>query len=204
MIAEMTTAPPVANLSPLQAPSLTYRDAVAEARHKSPDALLQWRDVLTADLADDDGNFPGVAGRELAAERLRAVDAELSRRERLSRLNRGVASPADQRYEQWRELARIVCDRIDIPELLALCGHDLTPAGFNAPRGAREYAGACPVCGGTDRLRCWGGSNGRAWCRQCHWSADAVAIAQSLLPGCESFRDAVRWLAVMAGTAAPR
>lgn len=204
MIAQTETAPPVADLSPPQAQSLTYKDAEADCRHKSSDALLQWKDAVVADLADDDADYPGPVGRELAGARLCAIDAELSRRERLSRLNRGVASPSDQRYEQWRELARVVSERIDVVELMAICGHVLTPAGFNTRRNAREYAGSCPVCGGTDRLRCWGGPNGRAWCRQCHWSADAIAIAQSFLPGCEGFRDAVRTLAIMAGAVVPR
>lgn len=181
------------------ADDLVFRNAEADARRMSPDGLMQWKGVLTADLADDDDVL-----HELASERLRAVDAELVRRERLSRLNRGVASLADQRYEQWRELARAVCERIDVVELMAICGHVLTPAGHNSRRNVREYAGACPICGGRDRLRVWGGTNGRCWCRQCHWSADAVAIAQSYLPGCGSFRDAVKALAAMAGSEVPR
>lgn len=204
MIPRTAPAQPLGDPKPPQAQSLTYRDAEAATRHMTADGLLQWRDVMTTDLADDAADYPGPVGRELASERLRAVDAELARRERLSRLNRGVASPSDQRNEQWRELARVVSERIDVPELLAICGVVLTPAGHNGRRGAREYAGSCPLCGGEDRLRCWGGPHGRAWCRQCRWSADAVAIAQSFLPGCTSFRDAVKWLAIMAGEGAPQ
>lgn len=199
MIPETIDTLALGDLSTPQPPSLTYKNAEADARQTSPDALMQWKDVLSADLADDDDVL-----HELAGERLRAVDAELSRRERLSRLNRGVASPADQRYEQWRELARVVCERIDVVELMAICGHVLKPAGHNARRNVREFSGACPLCGGQDRLRVWGGPNGRAWCRQCRWSADAITIAQSYLPGCSSFRDAVKWLATMAGTAVPQ
>jgi len=179
-------------------------DAEAEAKRLSVDALAQWRDVLTADLADDDPDCPGPTGRCLAAERRRAVDAEITRRERLSRIGRGVATPADRTYEAWRDLARAVVERVDVAELMAVCGHLLTPAGHNSRRGGPEYSAACPACGGTDRLRIWGGPNGRAWCRQCGWSADAIAIAQSFLPNCRSFRDAVKWLALMVGQAVPR
>ena len=185
-------------------PSPVYRDAAADARHMSVDALLSWRDALIADLADDDPDCPGPVGHYLAAERLRAVDAELARRERLSRVGRGVASPADRTYQAWSDLARAVTISVDVPALMAMTGHLLTPAGHNGRRGVPEYSAACPVCGGTDRLCVWGGPNGRAWCRQCQWSADAIAIAQSFLPGCGSFRDAVKWLALMVGQAVPR
>jgi len=180
------------------------RDAKAEAKHLSVDALLSWRDVLTADLADDDPDCPGPAGRHLAAERRRAVDAEIARRDRLSRIGRGVASPADRTYEAWRDLARVVSERADVPDLMAACGHVLTARSRNDRPGGPEYSAACPVCGGTDRLCVWGGPNGRAWCRQCGWSADAVVLAQSFVPGCETFRDAVKWLASVAGEAVPR
>lgn len=182
-----------------QTDDLIYRDAAADAMHMTADGLLQWRDVLSADLADDEPVL-----RELASERLRAVDQELSRRERLSRLSQGVANPADVQYQAWNDLARAVNERTDVPELLTICGVVLRPAGQNSRRGQPEYSGACPVCGGTDRLRAWSGPNGRCWCRQCHWNADAIAVAQSYLPGCQSFRDAVKSLAIMAGTAVPK
>ncbi len=184
-------------------PSPVYRDAAADARHLSVDALLSWRDALIADLADDDPDCPGPVGHYLATERLRAVDAELARRERLSRIGRGVASPADRTYEAWHDLARAVSERADVPDLMTACGHVLTARGHNGRRGGPEYSAACPVCGGADRLRVWGGRNGRAWCRQCAWSADAVALAQSFVPGCETFRDAVKWVAVAVGEAVP-
>jgi len=180
--------------------STAFREAVATARHMSPDALAQWRDVLTLDLADDDPDHPGPVGRHLAGERLRAVDAELARRERVARASAGVTTPADRRYEDWRELARVVTEHVDVPDVLTACGVAMVPKGHNGRRGTMEYAGACPLCGGTDRLRSWDGPHGHAWCRVCGWSADAVAVAQSLAPGCAGFRDAVRWLATMAGT----
>lgn len=39
-----------------------------------------------------------------------------------------------------------------------------------------EYAGACPLCGGTDRFRVWPeqGEGGRWWCRQCQRSGDVL------------------------------
>jgi len=172
---------------------------LADARHLSVDALLSWRDVLNADLADDDADYPGPTGRCLAGERMRAVDSELARRERLSRIGRGVASPADRTYEAWRDLARAVTERVDVPELMEMTGHLLTPAGHNGRRGVPEYHASCPVCGGEDRLVVWGGPNGRCWCRQCGWTADAITIAQSFLPGCSGFRDSVKWLALMVG-----
>ena len=187
------------DITPRPPESTTYREAVACARDKSPDALAQWRDVLTVDVADPDPDYPGPVGRHLAAEGLRAVDAELARRERVARVAGGVATRADRDHDGWRDLARIVSERVAVPDVLTACGQTMTPAGHNGRRGAMEYAGACPVCGGSDRLRSWDGPHGRAWCRVCGWSADVIAVAQSLAPGCAHFRDAVRWLATLAG-----
>lgn len=42
-----------------------------------------------------------------------------------------------------------------------------------------EWAGACPLCGGTDRFRVWAHpTNGspHMWCRQCGFSGDAIAF----------------------------
>jgi phage/plasmid primase-like uncharacterized protein len=50
--------------------------------------------------------------------------------------------------------------------------------------------GPCLACGGTDRLVVW---RHRAWCRQCGWSGDAIAIAR-VVWRC-TFREAVRRLA---------
>jgi len=182
--------------------STTHREAVACARHMSPDALAAWRDVLAVDVADPDPDYPGPTGRHLAAERLRAVDGELARRERVARIAGGAATPADRAHEDWRELARVVSERVAVPDVLIACGVPMHPVGYSARRGAVEYAGPCPLCAGTDRLRAWHGPDGRCWCRRCSWSADAIAVAQSLAPGCQGFRDAVQWLATMAGPGA--
>jgi DNA primase len=39
-----------------------------------------------------------------------------------------------------------------------------------------EYAGPCPLCGGTDRFRLWPeqGDGGKWWCRQCGKGGDAI------------------------------
>jgi DNA primase len=38
---------------------------------------------------------------------------------------------------------------------------------------AKEYAGACPFCGGHDRFRVWPEEN-RYWCRQCKQQGDTI------------------------------
>jgi len=57
-------------------------------------------------------------------------------------------------------------------DLLAEDGHHLKRAG------AKEYAGACPWCGGNDRFVVWPYDNpekgGRFWCRQCKRTDTAV------------------------------
>lgn len=174
-----------------------FAEAAATARMLSTDALLACGDVLALDLADPDygdAETDAVA-RELAAERQRAVARELERRERLSRTSVGIASPSDARYEAWRELAREVRRRSNVADILRAAGWPLERAGRDRRRGGWEWSGPCPLCGGSDRLRVFDGENGRAWCRQCLWSADAITAVQSLLPGCAEFRDAVRMLA---------
>ena len=44
-------------------------------------------------------------------------------------------------------------------------------------KGAHEWAGPCPHCGGEDRF-IWRTDNGRqrAFCRQCRWSGDAIQL----------------------------
>ena len=182
----------------------TYDDALLACREMSTDALLAAADALSFTVADPDPELPGEVGRILAAERLRAVRTELDRRERLHRIGRGVPSPADERYAGWQALARLVRERVEVPDVLRLAGFDVQPAGRNHRRGASEYGSSCPACGGGDRLRSWAGPNGRAWCRRCQWGGDVVLVAQSLLAGCASFRDAVRELARMAGAGVPR
>jgi hypothetical protein len=60
----------------------------------------------------------------------------------------------------------------DHPILDVFSGRELTRTG-------KEYHGACPMCGGTDRFCVWP-ARGRAWCRQCNASGDALAWAMRL------------------------
>ncbi len=183
---------------PQRDPNETYRDALVDARQLSTDALLSLTDALSFEVADDDPDWPGAIGRYLAGERLRAVRTELERRIRL--VATGKVANAGQTYARWRDLARVIRDRVEVPLVFQLAGYELRPAGRNGRRGVAEYAGPCPVCGGTDRLRVWAGPNGRAWCRHCRWSADALTAAQSLFG--EGFRDTARRLAAYVGEAA--
>ncbi len=180
----------------------TRLDAQLDARAMGSDALLTWRDVLALDAADPDPDYPGPVGRYLASERLAVVDAELARREQLARTTPRLMKTSARTHDAWRDLAHAVRERIDLPGLFHQLVGPVKPAGRNGRRGAPEYSASCPVCGGTDRLRLWGGPDGRAWCRQCEWSVDVVALAQSFAPGCTAFRDAVKWLAVLASVEA--
>jgi len=111
--------------------------------------------------------------------------------------------PDADRYRAWLAVAREVRERIDLPWLFDRLGYGLHPAGHNGRRGAAEWAGACPLCAGTDRLRVWSGPNGRAWCRRCGWSADAIVAAQSLDRSLAGFYPAVAFLAGLLGIPLP-
>lgn len=168
-----------------------YREASIAARDYSTDALLSFADAFAATVADADAEFPGEVGRALAAARLRAVQGELDRRERLARIAVGVATPDDRSYLAWRDLARAVKERAGMLRVFDDCGyhlHDWSP---------KEAHASCPVCGGTDRLVITPGPPDLCWCRQCDWGGDVVTVAMSLR-GC-TFRDAVSWLARHAG-----
>lgn len=171
------------------ATSTIYEDALIAARDESTDALLAFADAFIATAAD--AGLDPVA-RHLASERLRAVRAELERRERLSRLQTGVASPAERRYAQWRELAQLVRERADMLRVLDLCGYAWTRTG------KREAHAACPACGtGEDRLVITAGPPDLCWCRRCHWGGDVITVTMSLRQ--VGFRDAVAWLAGLCG-----
>jgi hypothetical protein len=174
-----------------------FRESQVLARSLSTDALLARADALRFDLAsdEDEDDWLGDTGRYLAGERLRAVEAEIARRVRIVKL--GKVPDQAVTYAQWRETARTIRERVEVPTVFAMGCYFLRPGGTNGRRGHAEYAGACPVCGGTDRLRVWGGANGRAWCRRCGWSADVLTVAQTLFQ--EGFRDAVRRLSPLAG-----
>lgn len=181
------------------AESSVFRDAQADCRWMSSDGLLAFGETFRSVTDDPDADRLEAFN---AAERLRAVEQELARRERIARLTKGRGTSRDQTYETWVELAAVVKDRLNVSEVLALGGVRVTRTGSS--RGRAEHHGPCPLCGGVDRLCAWDGPNGRAWCRQCHWSADAIAVAMTLLPECATFRDAVRHLADVAGTTVPR
>ena len=51
----------------------------------------------------------------------------------------------------------------------------ISPAGQFKPKGSGEWAGPCPLCGGTDRCCAWP-ERGRWWCRQCGKGGDAVDL----------------------------
>lgn len=182
--------------------STTYRDALITARELSPDALLAIDDAQAAIEADPDPCFPGDVGRFNASERRRAIHTVLDQRDRLVAHDPTLKRWDDAQYAAWRDLARVVRERVEVPRIFDEASYQLQRAGHNGRRGVDEWAGACPLCGGMDRLRVWAGPNGRAWCRQCGWSADVVTVTQSLIPGCQHFRDAVRWLAELAGAGA--
>jgi hypothetical protein len=42
-----------------------------------------------------------------------------------------------------------------------------------------EWHGSCPLCGGEDRFMAWP-KRGRAWCRKCKASGDALAWAMRM------------------------
>jgi hypothetical protein len=44
-----------------------------------------------------------------------------------------------------------------------------------------EHCGPCPQCGGADRFRVWPDADKpHAWCRQCGWRPDAIAVLREL------------------------
>ncbi|MBA3274846.1 MAG: hypothetical protein H0T72_03560 [Chloroflexia bacterium] len=188
----------IASTAPTPNPSdsLVYREAAADARWSSGDALSAYRDTFVS-IADDPEADP--FERFNASERLRACTEELDRRARVARLAAGQGKSWDRDRAAWTHLAEIVKERTSVPEVLELAGIAVTRTGRNRRSGANEYHSACPVCrDGIDRLVSWDGPSGRVWCRRCEWSADAIAVCQSVIPGCGEFRDAVRFLADLA------
>ena len=171
-------------------PSLAYREASIAVRFYSSDALQSFDDVFAIDEVDPDPSFPGEIGRYLAQQRRWAVCEELARRERLAVLNTSLPSPSDRRYQEWRELAQLVRERVDILEVFSREGYLLHDVG------PREAHAACLICGGTDRLVIRRDPLARVWCRRCRWSTDVIGLTMSLRQ--EGFRDAVRWLAGLA------
>ncbi len=66
--------------------TITYTEMETLARTLTVDALLAEHDVLAATVADPGDAWPGDVGRHLAAERLKAITEEITRRERLERM----------------------------------------------------------------------------------------------------------------------
>jgi hypothetical protein len=172
-----------------------YRNAATDAKFYSNDALLSFADAEQYNVIDPETDN---VARILACNRLAAIRDELTRRERLSRIENGVPSPADLTYQKWRDLALLVRERLEISHIFDAAGYELKPAGINGRRHCPEWSGYCPVCAnGKDRLKVWDdGAKGRAWCRVCGWSTDHIGAAMSLRQ--LTFRDAVSWLAMLA------
>jgi len=169
--------------------TITYDEMLALARTMTVDALLAEHDVVSATVADPGEDWPGDIGRHLAGERLKAITEEIIRRERLQRMGLFAARESAARYQAWRDVAKLCRERVTMIDVLQRAGWPVFPSG-------REHHGPCPACGGEGRFIIW---TERAWCRRCHLSWDVVAAAESLIPGCASFRDALRYLAAMAG-----
>lgn len=155
-------------------------------------------DVSSVDMNDPDRDFPGEFGRFLARERHRAFTHEVERRTRILGMPALQVARGVQDHAEREELTQAIRETVDVPSILSTIGWHMTASDTSRRSGAREYHSDCPVCrAGVDRLVSRGGANGRCWCRVCGWSADA--IAQSVLPGCDQFRDALK---VLAGIAA--
>jgi hypothetical protein len=171
-------------------PSQSFCEAQVDARAMSTDELMAWLEVLTLDIEDPDPDWPGPVGRDLATERHRAASAEFERRLRIFAMPGSKAAKYAGDREQWAQLAHDVRERIDCAEVLLLIGYPPRQVG-------REMHGPCPACGaGDDRLLV---RQQRCWCRQCGAKLDAVSLVRSFMPGLNGFRDAVRFLANLAG-----
>ena len=169
-----------------------YTDMLSDARDSSTDFLLERAEVYALEAADDDPDFPGPVGQYLARERLRAIQTELDRRTRILHLDAGQRHQQGKHHAAWTDLARVVRERVDIVEVFVLSGYQLHDTG------PTEAHAACIVCGGEDRLVIRRDPPGRCWCRRCGWRGDMITLTMYLRQ-CD-FRDAVKWLAELAGT----
>lgn len=185
----------------MPADSIFKRELWAWARNACTAELHDRIDVL--ELLWQCGDDVPSCEIERNREQFKILDAELRGRRESFAWNPDGPNPDGERYQQWRGLANDIRDRIDLPELFEHFNYELRRAGKNTRRGGDEWCGACPLCGGTDRLRVWSGANGLAWCRQCGWSADAISAAQSLSRAVVGFYPAVRHLAGLLGLPLP-
>jgi hypothetical protein len=168
-------------------PRRIYGDALGTFRHVGTEELIGLADALRYAALDP---FDDV-DRELSAERLRAAEDELGRRERVRRRHPGRPDP-EAVYADRLALAREVREQADIVDVLnAALGCRVEPAN----RAGTEWRGPCPACGGRARFRIRPGPPGRVWCRRCTWSGDAITLVRNLVPGCEAFGAAVERLA---------
>jgi hypothetical protein len=164
-----------------------YDEAWAHAHATNElESLASSIETLTADSANPD---PVVA--HLAGERLRAYQSVYGSRLAALRVENGTATPRDRDRQAWIKLVRTVKERVSIVDVLQLGGIRVTWHGC-------EGHSRCPFCGGTDRFVIWPGPPERAWCRRCHdrhERMDVIAVTQSLIPDCEGFHAAARFLA---------
>lgn len=172
---------------PTTKPLSIHDDAWAAAYATTElEALAAGIETFTADAADPD---PVVA--HLASERLRAYRSVYEHRLAALCVLHGTATSRDQDRQGWANLAREVKERVTVAEILELRGITVTWR-------RREGHSRCPSCGGTDRFVIWPGPPDRAWCRRCHdryERMDVIALVQSVIPDCEGFHAAVRFLA---------
>lgn len=79
-------------------------------------------------------------------------------------------------------------DLVGLAAKLRRAGDIFYPLNLNGWQPVRvssvgEAAGPCPFCGGHDRFVVWPASSerdGRAWCRQCRWVGDIIALYRDL------------------------
>lgn len=187
----MTAGALVATTEPSRRDSRLYRAARCAFRDVGNLEAAGLREAIAYAVADPFDDLD----RYISSERLRALDDETRRRDRLYSLDQSLPNPHDRRYAALLDLARDVRERVGILDVLDAAGFPVAPVN----RAGTEYAGPCPACGGHDRFRVWPGPPGRFWCRQCTWSGDVVTLTRNVVPGCESFADAVERLAVAAG-----
>ena len=185
-------------------PNTIYRDARLCYQSLGNAELDDLAEALAYEAEDVDGLYGGdPVAALLATERRRAARDEQARRRRLFAAGRDLPDPDAASHQVWRDLARQVRERADIVDVFRRGGYHVERVGTNSRRGDEEWAAACLVCAGADRMRIWRGPNGRYWCRRCGLSGDVVSIARTLLPDCRSWHAAVRHLAAEVGLAVP-
>ncbi len=80
----------------------------------------------------------------------------------------------EHRNRSGRPLDEVIRDFNEGTPILSLFGEDVKRV---ATTNGGEYAGPCPLCQGTDRLRVWPSprqGSPRAWCRHCRFEGDSL------------------------------